>query len=106
MVNMYYIYFLKNTIHISNQSQFHTSTIFLIGFLIVKCNPNYQLPSIKNKKTTAKEMSAEFEEFVQRFWCQPEKRSNNDNRWGWDNSISNQLKNGLEVEIQKRAGKL
>ena len=47
-------------------------------------------------------MSAEFEEFVQRFWCQPEKSSDD----VWDDGIKNQLKNELKVEIQKRTSKL
>ena len=77
---------------------------FFIGFLLVQCktNPEYLLPSIKNKKTTAKKISPEFEEFVQRFWCQPEKSSDD----AWDDGIKNQLKNELEVEIQKRTSKL
>ena len=76
---------------------------FFIGFLIIQCKTNTQnLPSIKNKKLSSKKISPEFEEFVQRFWCQPEKSSDD----MWDDGIRNQLKNELKDEIQKRTSKL
>ena len=76
---------------------------FFIGFLIIQCKtiPEY-IPSIKNKKISSKNISAESEEFIQRFLCQPEKSSDD----VWEDGIKNQLKNELKVEIQKRTSKL
>ena len=72
---------------------------FFIGFLLIQCNND---PDIKNKKTSTNELSPEFDKFVQRYWCQSEKSSEDK----WNNVMKNLLKNQLQVEIQKRTSKL